>query len=206
MPNVFLNGSPYALDPIPATWNDLINGLDRRLETDGLAIAAVRFDGVDEAGFRDAAQLARPLTPSLIVEVDAEPQGALILRCLDEASASIPEIAQAAIDLAANYRLVDVTEANAQLGIFAEALSNLMALVAAAGQVLRVDLLTAPPRAGGLAAADVIPQLDAALKALAEAHAGQDWITLADGLEYDVAPLVSHLSGLVDHLASATPA
>lgn len=206
MPNVFLNGSPYALDPVPATWNDLLAGLDRRLEPEGHAIAAVRFDGVDEPEFRAAATLARPLTPSLIVEVDADTQSALILRCLDEAAASIPEIAQAAVDLAANYRLVDVREANTQLGIFAEALSNLMALVGAAGQVLRVDLLTVPAPEGGLPAAEVIPQLDAALKAVAEAHAGQDWITLADSLEYDVAPLVSQLTAVVDHLASTADA
>jgi hypothetical protein len=206
MPNVFLNGSPYALDPAHATWNDLLNGLDRRLETDGLAVAAVRFDGIDEPAFRDPASLARALTPSLIVEIEAESQSALILRCLDEASASIPEIARAAIELAGNYRLVDVTDANAQLGIFAEALSNLMALVGAAGQVLRVDLLTAPSREGGLPASAVIPQLDAALKAVVEAHAGQDWITLADSLEYDVAPLVTQLHAIVDHLASTTAA
>jgi hypothetical protein len=206
MPNVFLNGSPCTFDPTPATWNDLLNGLDRQLESDGRAIAGVRFDGIDEPAFRDPALLARALTPSLMIEIDVEPQSALILRALNEAALSIPEISQAAVDLAANYRLVDVTQANAELGVLAEALSNLMALVGAASQVLRVDLLAAPAPEGGMPSAEVMPELDAALRALIEAHGGQDWITLADSLEYDVAPLVSRLSGLVEHLESCAAA
>lgn len=206
MPNVFLNGSPCTFDPTPATWNDLLASLDRQFESDGRAISGVRFDGIDEPAFRDPALLARALSPSLMIEIDAESQSALVVRALNEAALSIPEISNACIELAAGYRLVDVSQANAQLGVLAEALSNLMALVWSASQVLRVDLLAAPAPEGGMPSAQVMPKLDEALKAVIEAHAGQDWITLADSLEYDVAPLVARLTGLVDYLESAATA
>lgn len=202
MPNVLLNGSAYMPDAAISTWNDLLGTIDTHLDTQGQAVAAVRFDGVDEPGFRDPQTLARPLAPATIVEVESDTPAGLILRGLEEASASVPEIAQAAVALAARYRLADVSDADGHLAAFAQALGHLMALVAAASQVLEVNLRDVT--AGGASVAETMTRLDAAVTALLEAHAGQDWITLADSLEYDVAPLVGRLREVVEHLASVT--
>jgi hypothetical protein len=200
MPNVLLNGSAYALATAPATWHDLLAILDQDLDRQGQTVASVRFDGIDEPAFRAPDLLARPIAPAAVIEVDVDTPKGLILRALDEASASVPEVAAAAVTLAGRYRLADVAEANQQLGMFAETLSHLMALVAAAGQVLEVNLREVQAADGPVA--ETITQLDAAVSTMLEAHAGQDWITLADSLEYDLAPLVSRLRGVIDHLAA----
>lgn len=204
MPNVLLNGSTYALATAPATWHDLLAILDQDLDRQGQTVASVRFDGIDEPAFRAPDLLARPLAPAAIIEVDGDTPRGLILRALDEASASAPEVARAAVTLAERYRLSDVAAANKELGVFAETLSHLMALVAAAGQVLQVNLRDVQAAEGPVA--ETITQLDTAVSTMLEAHAGQDWITLADTLEYDLGPLVRRLRGVIDHLASVAVA
>jgi hypothetical protein len=201
MPTVLLNGSTYAIDSAPATWHDLLALLDRDLDREGRTVASVRFDGIDEPAFRAPDLLTRALTPADVIEVDVDTPRGLILRALDEASASVPEVAQAAVLLAGQYRGgAHLAQTNQELGTFAETLSHLMALVAAAGQVLQVNLREVDAADGPVA--DTITQLDAAVTAMLDAHANQDWITLADSLEYDLAPLVPRLRGVIDHLAA----
>ena len=88
------------------------------------------------------------------------------------------QLRQAATALAAGYRQVDVSEANTHLATFADTLANLMALVAAAGQAMHVQLDDI--RVDGMPGSAVIRHLNNTIEALLEAHAARDWVTLAD--------------------------
>jgi hypothetical protein len=47
----------------------------------------------------------------------------------------------------------------------------------------------------------VIRHLNNTIEALLEAHGARDWVTLADVLEHDLAPLMPSLGQVIDALA-----
>lgn len=198
MPHVIVNGATLELAGPQACWSDLLEALDRRASEEGMLISSVRFDGVDEPGFREAAVLVRRLESDGIVEVDTESPAALLDRMLDEAAASLPVLEAATRELAGAFRGSDATGPSRGLAQLAESLMNLVFLLAAAGEArgISLDALSAHGEPLG----PRIVALDRALAPLVEAQAAHDWITVADELEYQVAPLLAPLVSVVDAL------
>jgi hypothetical protein len=56
-------------------------------------------------------------------------------------------------------------------------------------------------RVDGMPGSAVIRHLNNTIEALLEAHAARDWVTLADVLEHDLAPLMPSLGAVIDALA-----
>jgi hypothetical protein len=113
MSHVILNGAPYTANPALGSWGDLLDEVDREIAASGTIVGSVRFDGVDEPGFREPAILIRPLE---------------------------------------------------------------------------------------------IANLDTALGPMLEAQAARDYITVADSLEFDVAPAIGPLASVIDAVRDATAA
>jgi hypothetical protein len=198
MATVLLNGSTF-IPPTPVpSWGPLLEVVDSHVAPTGEIVAAVRFDGVDEPGFRDAAVLGLVLGHEIIVEIDTLPPRALLARVLDEASASLPAIAASCGELATVLRGAQVGAAVRGLGQLAESLSNLVQLVAACAAAQNVPLETLQTADGP--ALPVLRALDAQLMPLLEAQRAGDWITVADVLEYDVAPLMARFDAVLDAL------
>ena len=202
MPRVMLNGQDYVVQPTPLNWSELLTSLDRDLEPRGFLVTAIRVDGVDRPDFRGDDRLAGALDGHAVIEVDASTPGDLLEEGLREAARSVTQLRTAAIALAAGYRQVDVSEANMHLATFADTLANLMALVAAAGQAMQVQLDDI--RVDGMPGSAVIRHLNNTIEALLEAHAARDWVTLADVLEHDLAPLMPSLGAVIDSLAPSS--
>jgi hypothetical protein len=196
--HVMLNGAPYAAAPDVQSWGDLLEVVDRETASTGTIVGVVRFDGVDEPGFREPAVLIRPLESDLIVEIETEVPSALLFRILDEGAASLPELELAAHELAGLFRGVEIDRASQGLAQLAESLMNLVTLVAAstaaAGARLNTLALDGEPVGPSLAAMDV------AIGPLLEAHAARDYITVADLLEYDVAPAIPRMADVINAL------
>lgn len=198
MSHVRLNGTSYAMAPDVESWGKLLESIDRDTEATGTIVGAVRFDGVDEPGFREPAVLIRPLETDQIVEIDTEPPAALLLRILDEGVASLPSLERGARELAELFRGVEIDRASQGLVQLAESLSNLVALVAASTAALgaHLDALTLDGRPVGSS----LGLLHTALGPLLEAHAASDYISVADSLEHDVAPAIPELLDVIDAL------
>jgi hypothetical protein len=163
-------------------------------------VAAVRFDGVDEPGFRDAAVLGLVLGSELIVEIDTMTPSQLLGGVLDEASRSLPVLAASACGLAGALRGAQVDGAARSLGHLAESLSNLLQLVAASAAARGVPLDAVETAEGP--ALPILRALDTHLAPLLEAQRAGDWITVADVLEYDVAPMMPRFESVIDALRS----
>jgi hypothetical protein len=197
---VLLNGTAFVpATPVP-NWGPLLDAVDRHVAPSGEIVAAVRFDGVDEPGFRDDAVLGLVLGSELIVEIETLPPSDLLGNVLDEASRSLPAVAASARDLAAVLRGAEVDAAARGIGQLAETIANLVQLVAAAATARGVALETLETREGP--AMPLLRTLDAQLTPLLEAQRGGDWITVADVLEYDVAPLMPRFDAIIDSLRS----
>jgi hypothetical protein len=204
MPRIVVNGQDYAAQPVPGTWSTLLETLDRELEPRGFLVTAVRLDGIDVPGFRDEDLLPRVLARDAIVEVEATTPAELLDEGLQEAARSVNALATAAVALATGYRQVDVSQANQHLATFADTLANLMALIAAAGKASHADLDTI--RLDGEPASAVVRQLNTTIQELVETHAARDWITLADVLEHDLAPVMGRIGRVIDALRAASAA
>ena len=96
MATVLLNGTAFApVSPAPS-WGPLLDAVDRHVAPTGEIVATVRFDGVDEPGFRDDAVLGLILGNELIVEIETLHPDDLLGNVLDEASRSLPTVAMSA--------------------------------------------------------------------------------------------------------------
>jgi hypothetical protein len=198
MATVLLNGSAFVPPTSAPSWGPLLAAVDDHVAPTGEIVAAVRFDGVDEPGFREAAVLGLVLGHELIVEIDTLQPRELLGRVLDEASASLLVLGPSCTELASVLRGVQVDAAARGLGQLAQSLANLVQLVAVSAAARGVALETLQTADGP--AMPVLRALDAQLTPLLEAQHAGDWITVADVLEYDIAPIVPRFHAILDAL------
>jgi hypothetical protein len=197
---VLLNGTNFVpVTPAPS-WGPLLDAVDRHVAPSGEIVAAVRFDGVDEPGFRDDAVLGLVLGSELIVEIETQHPNDLLGSVLDEASRSLPAVAASACELAGVLRGAQVDAAARGIGQLAETIANLVQLVVAAATARGIALDALETREGP--AMPLLRALDAQLTPLLEGQQAGDWITVADVLEYDIAPLMPRFEAVIDSLRS----
>jgi hypothetical protein len=195
---VLVNGTAFVpATPVPS-WGPLLDAVDRHVAPSGEIVAAVRFDGVDEPGFREDAVLDLVLGSELIVEIETLHPNELLGNVLDEASRSLPALAASACELAAVLRGAQVDSAARGLGQLADSIANLVQLIAAAAAARGVSLDTLTTRERP--ALPLLRTLDTQMTPLLEAQSAGDWITVADVLEYDIAPLIPRFEALIDSL------
>jgi hypothetical protein len=195
---VLLNGTAFAPSTTVPSWGRLLDAVDEHVAPTGEIVAAVRFDGVDEPGFRDDAVLGVILGSELIVEIETLPPNDLLGNVLDEATRSLPAVAASARDLAGVLRGAQVESAARGIGQLADTIGNLVQLVVAAANARGIPLETLQTSDGP--AMPLLRALDALLSPLLEAQQAGDWITVADVLEYDIAPFMPRFGPVIDSL------
>lgn len=203
MPNILLDEEP--LDPAKAgrTWGELLGWLDAALESRGLIVTDVRFDGVDEPAFRDPNALDVHLGDFATVEVTSGTAASLMDRCLAEAAASIDPLCGAVAAVGEQFRGFDVAQANASLVEIAESLSTLVGIVGAAGLALKVDLRHVMSEDRPVSA--MVQEMSGFLEVMVEAQQSQDWISVADVLQYDIEPALRRWAPAFEAFSSLPP-
>jgi hypothetical protein len=203
MPRLLLDGA--TLDLTAETWGQALDAIDRHL-AEGHIVTDVRFDGLDEAAFREPGVIQQPLAEFAVVEVTTGTPDSLMQRCLSEAADSIEPLCRAAAAIGDDFRGFDITVANAGLAELADGMSTLIAIAGAASLAAQstgdAPRVVAPPEhpIGPLAG-----ELTGFIDALLEAQQAQDWITVADILQYDVEPALRRWAP-VFQAVSAEPA
>jgi hypothetical protein len=61
MPDCLVDRIAIPIDSTRKTWGEILEFLDRRLSSQGRAVAVVRFEGVDQPSFHEASQLQRAM-------------------------------------------------------------------------------------------------------------------------------------------------
>jgi hypothetical protein len=188
MPQIYVNDVPQPVDaPLP-TWGDLLASLDEQAAAQGFLLTTARFDGVDEPSFRDPQVTARRLTEVERVDVETATPAAFLRQCLLDSVRPLHEAADMTARLSSVYRQHDVTRGHDGLTTLAMELRGLTALVSMLGGPLQIDLSTFV--SGGTTAAEQMEELGNALDALVTAQESEDWLTVADVLEYDLEPAI----------------
>jgi hypothetical protein len=195
---VLLNSKPFPVKQAPTTWAELLEQLERAVDKQGDVVSVVKFDGVEISHYRTPHQLTTPLENIALIEIDSEPPGLLVASGLKQAIRSIPMIQDGALDLALGYRRYEIAESAPRLSVIAQAIANLMTLVGATHQVLKIDLTLLD--VNGQTAASIVGELDSAIAAVADAHSAKDWLTLADALEFDLTPCLPRVGLVIEQL------
>jgi hypothetical protein len=204
MSEVLVNEQPVALNSGHKTWSDVLASVEARAAADGHVVTAVRFRGVDQPSFRDAAVGLTTLADAGRIEVETETRAGLLGSTLGAAGESLPDIANGARRAAALFRRGRLGEAHQQLGTLLATVRTLvdltLASAAAAGTALE-DL-----RCGDGSAAGVLGATGLVLDALAQHQQVEDWVAVADELEYGLAPALLGWSIVFDAMREASAA
>ena len=186
MTRILIDGAERRAEPSWAQCAHVIEVIDREAATLGRIVTAVRIDGVDAPAFRDADLAARPLDGVAVVEVLTGTESDLIGGCIREAGAAIESLRAATTTLGGAFRRHDLTAANSGLTDLAGGLATLMSMLQAVALGLRVDLESG--RGQPQSPADLVAELSGHVEALIAAQGNQDWLTVADVIEYDIEP------------------
>jgi hypothetical protein len=198
MPRIVRDGVEEVVEFPRQSWGDVLSHLETRCAAEGRLLTAVRFDGVDQPSFRDPAVLQQTVATVAVIDIDTSTPTGLLTQSLDEAVSAVGTLAAAAERVGGAFRGFDIDQANCDLGELAQGLGTLIALAQALGQAADVDLdvLATPHGTGSKMVADLTAQAEA----LIAASQGSDWITVADIIEYDLAPMLRKWSSLFDAL------
>jgi hypothetical protein len=195
MAAIYLNDVPQEFDSTPKTWGDLLDRLDARAAESGVVLSAARFDGVDEPSFREPSVIARPLSDLRRVDVETAMPSAFLRECLLEAIPGLQATAQEARRLGDIYRGRDVSSGHEGLRSLAAELGATAVLADMLAGPLAIDLTAVSVE--GVTAAQHLQQLGTTVDALVAAQEAQDWVTVADVLEYDLEPAIRRWAALL---------
>jgi hypothetical protein len=186
MPQIVVNGVAQSAECSCQRWGEQLEVLDRQVAGDGLVLTAVRFDGVDQPSFRDPACALQLLGSVRVVEADSARPRDLLESSVREAVAAAEALAAGARRVGDGFRGFDVSQANQDLVELARGLGTLVAILQALGHALGVSLDSL--KCGDRTASRMIQELTAHADGLIDAQRAGDWITVADTVEYDLAP------------------
>jgi hypothetical protein len=180
-----VNGSEYEAKSGLKTWGELLEALEQGDGPGRAIVTAVRFGGVDQPSFREPGVLARDLRFAAPVEVETCGAHAIIASAVQSALDGLQPISDAARSTADLFRQHDLPAAHAALVELVTTLQTLASLTAAVANAdsavgARMPALNDP-------SSTFLNGVGSSLESLITAATGEDWISVADVLEYEIA-------------------
>lgn len=197
MPRIVVNGKEHGDSSAFRTWGDLLEFLDGDLSPRGEVVTEARLNGVEQPTFREPAVTQLALADIDLVEVEAARPSALAARSLGEAVVALSTLQDASRQIAAAFRGNDLKTANGGLVDLADGLRMLAALVGAVSLGLRMDVHDLPDEQS---VNSTIAELGMHIETLINAQRNQDWVAVADILQYDVEPALDKWRPVLDSL------
>ena len=198
MTRVVVDGVELTATADHKTWGELLATIEGDLASAGQVVTATRFDGVDTPTYRGPDRLAEPLASLESIEIETVPTAALLRQGLSEAAGALETLCAAASRIGVDFRGHDVKSANKELVSLAQSLGTLVTLIGVVGQALDVDFGTFSVSGGSAKA--LFEETGTQIGSLVRAQEDQDWITVADALEYDVSPTLGRWRELLTAL------
>jgi hypothetical protein len=188
-----VNGRQFEIGPGCKTWGQLLSVLENDDGRGHAIVTAVRFDGVDQPSFREAAGTEFESTGG--IEIETVTQRELIDSAVRAALDGIGPLTAAARQTAEAFRLHDLPRAHRGLVDFVETFRALTDLTA----VLSQAEATGPGAVSEVRRAGVLDQLRESLESLIACESNQDWTAVADVLECEIADALPHWHHVLSH-------
>ena len=178
-----VNGIEQPLENLPDYWGKLLEQVDRDADRRGEVVTAVRFDDVEQPAFREEALASCPLTELEAIEIETTARRALIDDALAQGIISCHALATAARDARALFRAGDVAAASRALVEFGEGIRSLVVLVGAVAAACATAFDSIETK--GRSVSDEVNDLIRQLEDVVAAQQADDWLTVADILEFE---------------------
>jgi hypothetical protein len=204
MPRILVNNVELPEEIARPRWGDTLDRLDRRCAVNGQVLTAVRFDGVERPSFRDRARAFDALDDVQVIDVEAASPQELLSATVDEAMTAAQTLALAAARVGAAFRGIDIRGASRELMELARSLGTLVAIAQALSQAsaIGLDAVDGPVESG----AAMVDRLTRHADTLIAAQQREDWVAVADVVEYDLAPALRDWPALFEALHATIPA
>jgi hypothetical protein len=199
MTRLFIDHHTVEIDRPVRTWADLLENLDQVMERRGRVLTEVQFDGVGEPTFREPDALARQLTTIARIDAVSTTPADLLRDCLLEAAGTVAVLTAEATDVAVVFRGNQPQAGQARLGGVAEQLGQLLLLVQTLQGPLRLVTRDAGEPADGERLE--LERLGVFVEDLIAGQRSADYQTVADTLEYDIAPFLQTWQARFERLA-----
>ncbi len=183
---VVLDGARLEVEPEGETLQDVIGWLLENQVSADRALREVKVNGepYNMADMGPASGMAASEIQHLEVETAEARQVAL--EFMGQAPTYLEAIAQAVAAVAELFRVVDERDASEQYIAVLESLQLFLTMLEETRRLLGLDLESAVYQERTAAAA--LENLSGLIKKLLDAQENEDWVLLADLLEYDLAP------------------
>jgi hypothetical protein len=186
MIRLLVNNEAREVDSALKTWGELLARVEADLARQGRLVTAARLDGVDEPSFRAPEHTERALDSLAVVELEVSTPSALVVESLREALDGLNGLRTFTLLTAGQFRGTKIAAANQSLADLSQGLrvfvSLVEALVGAMGVGLEDVVWDGRPISG------LLDDIGAPIGALADSQIANDWVTVADILEFDLEP------------------
>jgi len=187
-----VDGCLRELDPGLKTWGQLLISLESAGDDEPTLVTAVRFRGVDQPSFRQPSALASDLRSLGQIEVETAGLRMLLASAAEAVLDGLDPLATAARRTGELFRRHDLAEANRRLAEFVSAFRALTELTALVNQLNTGDPIFDDE------SRSFLERLHDALEALISADMEEDWISVADILQYDIAGMLPDWTALLE--------
>jgi hypothetical protein len=188
MPELEINGINLPVGPEVHNWNQLLQELESKHLRRGQAIVSVHFDGDEIIQFRSSEYLDRPLHSIGEVRIEAKPLQLMAKDAVQDAHRYLVNLQSSLADVADAFRNQLIDQANAKLSETFQGIKMLVSLLEG------IELsLTGQYKSGSTQVENAVVEMGPTLESLIEAQTQQDWILVADILEFE---LICNLTAL----------
>ena len=189
-----INGINLPVHPGLLTWQDLLQELESKHIGQGKMISSVRFDGNEVLQFREPECLNQRLQCLDEIQVQASPMEDMVRSAVSEAEGYLVTLETSLAEVAEAFRHQSTNEANKKLSQVFEGIKMLAALLQGVELSLSGQYLQ-----GATSVAQVLTEMGPTLESLVESQSQEDWILVADILEFE---LLANLSAFEHPLAA----
>jgi hypothetical protein len=194
-----VNGQEFEAPTGLQTWGQLLDTLEQGVGPERAVVTAVRFRGVDQPSFREPDLLSQGLETAAPIDVDTCGAAALVAETVENVLANLAPFVEAMQQAADAFRSHDITDAQGRLIDVVVTLQTLTQLTAAVSQASVTPRTAQSERES----ATLLAQMGQSLESLVSATENEDWISVADILEYDVADLLPNWAAVLRALATS---
>jgi hypothetical protein len=181
MPQLEINGVNLPVAPEIHSWDQLLSELESKHLGRGQVIASVYFDGDEVVQFRESEYLQRPMQSIGEVKIEAKPLQQMAREATQDVSRYLVSLQAALADIADAFRNQLLEQANTKLSEAFQGIKMLVSLLEG------IELsITGQYRTGTTQVEKAVEEMGPTLESLIDAQSQQDWILVADILEYEL--------------------
>jgi hypothetical protein len=193
MTQLEINGINFPVDPAMQTWRELIEDLENNRIGKGKAISSVHIDGTEVQGFREESALTRPLNTIDEIKIELVDMSQLVADAVKDCDSFLLSLQTAMVDAADTFRQQQLDQANQKLTEIYQSIKMLVSLL----KGLEISFQNQGGSVLQPSVDQLVNEMGPTLEGLIDAQSSQDWILVADILEFELAAAVSNYEQVV---------